>query len=93
MVTGRILNIASFKTASRCWVPVSTKPTTLRHFSSRMVNFHSAVEARVVANDMILSQKEERSNEHETFEATVFSSEEVHPAAPVNKVWPTRIPL
>ena len=85
MTAGRIFNIASFKTASRCWVP-ATKPTTLRHFSSRMVNFHTAGEARVVANDMVLSQKEERSHEHETFEATVFSSEEVHTAAPVNKV-------
>ncbi|CAK7891334.1 hypothetical protein CAAN1_01S04632 [[Candida] anglica] len=88
-MTRQIFNIASFKTASRCWLPANVKPHTLRHFSSRQrcVNFNNLNESRVVANDNILTHQQEESSsaDFETFEPTVFSSEEIHTAGPVNK--------
>lgn len=88
----KFFNIASYKTASRCWVPINNQikthmtQNTNRFFSSqqRVVNFNNIADAHTVSNDGVLSTYETPSSE-EVFEPTVFSSEEVHTAGPVNK--------
>ncbi|SGZ56483.1 CIC11C00000004845 [Sungouiella intermedia] len=89
MVARKFLSVSSFKTASRCWVPM-TKAPAYRSFSSRQrcVNFntleHDAT-VNMISNDDVL-QTEDIKNPSETpFEPTVFSSEEVFTAGPVNK--------
>lgn len=84
----KFLRISAFKTASRCWVPVQAVPnSTMRHFSSkqRCINFNNLNEGFAVSNDDILRPDETRSQELEPFEPTIFSSEDVHTAGPVNK--------
>lgn len=86
----QIFNVSAFKTASRCWIPVNTMqatmPATLRHFSSkqRCVNFNNINDISVVLNDVVMSTPSEEPD-FESFEPTVFSSEDFHTAGPVNK--------
>lgn len=82
----RILNISAFKTASRCWIPV--RHTAIpRHFSSRQrcVNFNNVSEHTLVSNDDVFPLHAKEDHDFESFEPTVFSSEEVHTAGPVKK--------
>ncbi|KAK6454360.1 uncharacterized protein RJT20DRAFT_130466 [Scheffersomyces xylosifermentans] len=91
-MTRKFLNISSYKTASRCWIPIQSH--NLRQFSSkqRCVNFNNLSETNLVSNDDILSTTGSTmvsaiasEVEYETFEPTIHSSEEVLTAAPVNK--------
>lgn len=88
MVARKFLSVASFKTASRCWVPLSKAPT-YRSFSSRQrcVNFNNIEHdplVNLISNDDVF-QPEELKTADTPFEPTVFSSEEVFTAGPVNK--------
>lgn len=84
----KFLSVASFRTASRCWVPAHTKQATFRAFSSRQrcINFNSVEHEHVnlILNDDILSAEETKPSDT-PFEPVVFSSEEVYTAGPVNK--------
>ncbi|ODV70196.1 hypothetical protein HYPBUDRAFT_179597 [Hyphopichia burtonii NRRL Y-1933] len=61
----------------------------LRYFSSkqRCINFNNIKDAHLVANDGVLSGEEaiKAGSSEEIFEPTIFSSEEIHTAGPVNK--------
>lgn len=86
----KFLRISTFKTASRCWVPVQANTnSTMRHFSSRQrcINFNNLNEGFAVSNDDVLRHDDIRGaiNLEEPFEPTIFSSEEIHTAGPVNK--------
>lgn len=94
----KFFSIASYKTASRCWVPVSqiaqqTNNNALRYFSSRQrcINFNNITESHLVSNDDVLAhgipnaEELSKTSSDDFFEPTVFSSEEVHTAGPVNK--------
>lgn len=87
-MTRKFLSVASFRTASRCWVPAYSKQATYRAFSSRQrcVNFNTIEhENNVISNDDILSAEEPKIHSEAPFEPVVFSSEEVFTAGPVNK--------
>lgn len=87
----QFLSIASVKTASRCWVPVTktSRAATFRSFSSRQrcVNFNTIEQDKVnlISNDDVLSA-EASSTTDAPFEPVVYSSEEIFTAGPVNKV-------
>lgn len=89
----KFMRLSSLKTSSRCWVAINQAPKrpNMRHFSSqqRSINFNSNNEAFLVSNDMVLAEanREEISSteEIESFQPTVFSSEEIYTASPVNK--------
>lgn len=95
MSSRNFLNISSYKTASRCWIPLkqinSGARNNLRFFSSRQrcVNFNNLHENNVISNDGVLSsnidEELKKSSDFEPFEPTIFSSEEIHTAGPVNK--------
>lgn len=61
----------------------------MRHFSSkqRCINFNNLNEGFAVSNDDVLRHDDVRQThlDLEPFEPTVFSSEEIHTAGPVNK--------
>lgn len=89
MVARKFLSVSSFKTASRCWVPM-TKAPTYRSFSSRQrcVNFNNIEHdpsVNLISNDDVFQTEELKSAAETPFEPTVFSSEEVFTAGPVNK--------
>ncbi|EGV61997.1 hypothetical protein PSN45_000712 [Yamadazyma tenuis] len=96
MSSRQILKVANFKTASRCWIPAA-QPASSRYFSSkqRYINFnlHSLSDANLIANDDVLTHEASKhtttriqhDKHEEVFEPTVYSSEEVHTAGPVNK--------
>lgn len=89
MVVTKFLAVSSFRTAARCWVPVAKQPVP-RYFSSRqrLVNFSNANEhesASLVSNDDVFAVEDIKQNIETAFEPTVFSSEEVFTAGPVNK--------
>lgn len=82
-----ILSVASFRSASRCWIPVYLQPVATRFFSSqnRCVNFNNADHDTVlVSNDDVFVVEEVAASEP-TFVPSVFSSEEVFTAGPVKK--------
>lgn len=95
MSARQFLNIAQYKTASRCWIPIkqinSGASANLRFFSSkqRCINFNNLHESNLISNDSVFAnavhEELESSQDFESFEPTVFSSEEVHTAGPVNK--------
>ncbi|QBM89714.1 hypothetical protein METSCH_D07950 [Metschnikowia aff. pulcherrima] len=84
----QFLSIASFKTASKCWVPAAARHSNFRPFSSRerCVHFNNAEHEgfNLIANDDVLSEAA-GSHSEVIFEPTVHSSEEVFTAGPVNK--------
>lgn len=88
----QFLSIASIKTASRCWVPVTktSRAATIRSFSSRQrcVNFNTVEHDKVnlISNDDVLSAEDIGSHNDAPFEPVVYSSEEIFTAGPVNKV-------
>ncbi|ODV78346.1 uncharacterized protein CANTADRAFT_6740 [Suhomyces tanzawaensis NRRL Y-17324] len=92
--------ISTYKTASRCWIPVNQnlKASIARNFSSRQrcVNFNNISSHNVVANDDVLaagagahatgtSSASAEEYNFETFEPSIFSSEEIHTAGPVRR--------
>lgn len=95
MSARQFLNISSYKTASRCWIPIkqisSGSSNNLRFFSSkqRCINFNNLHESNLIANDGVFTsaihEELESTPDFESFEPTVFSSEEIHTAGPVNK--------
>lgn len=82
----KIFNISTFKTASRCWIPVKQSQSALpRHFSQqRLVNFNNVGEASLVSNDDVFTSAS-KENHDEHYEPTVHSSEDFHTPGPVNK--------
>lgn len=96
MSAQKFFNISAYKTASRCWIPVNQQMmvnNTNRFFSSkqRCINFNNITDSHLVSNDSVLSSNIETSKptsnagNDEYFEPTIFSSEEIHTAGPVNK--------
>lgn len=83
----QFLSVASFKTASRCWMP--TTQAMARSFSSkqRFVNFGSIEleHVNLISNDDVLHAEETGGHAEVVFEPTVHSSEEIFTAGPVNK--------
>lgn len=97
MSAQKYFSIASYKTASRCWVPATNNTT--RYFSSRnrCINFNNINDGHLVSNDDVFTSSIQdatissstasstSSSNDELFEPTVFSSEEIHTPHPVNK--------
>lgn len=89
MVARKFLSVSSFKTASRCWVPI-TKAHANRSFSSRQrcVNFNTFENdstVNMISNDDVLNSEDIKTVSETPFEPTVYSAEEVFTAGPVNK--------
>lgn len=83
----KILSVASFRTAARCWIPAYSQLAASRYFSSRQrcVNFNNAEhDTLLVSNDNTFLAEETVAAEP-TFEPSVFSYEEVHTASGVKK--------
>ncbi|KAF5212586.1 hypothetical protein EJF18_11133 [Clavispora lusitaniae] len=82
------LSLATFKTASRCWMPAYAQQPASRFFSSRQrcINFNNVdhENRHLVSNDDAFSAEDVSATE-QPFEPTVFSSDEVFTAGPVNK--------
>ncbi|KAF3994181.1 hypothetical protein FT663_00151 [Candidozyma haemuli var. vulneris] len=89
----QILKVANFRTVSRCWVPapMQTQQPMSRFFSSRQrcINFNNVNEhdngVNLIANDDVFATEEVKHQNEAPFEPTVFSSEDVFTAGPVNK--------
>lgn len=99
MASRQILNIANFKTASRCWIPIQ-QPMNSRFFSSRQryinFNLHSLSDSNLISNDDVLNTEGSSigattttritsESQEEAFEPVVYSADEIHTAGPVNK--------
>ncbi|CUM65056.1 uncharacterized protein PRCAT00002678001 [Priceomyces carsonii] len=79
----QFFSISTYKTAARCWIPVNQAlrangSANLRFYSSQNINVKHR-ESSNGANDATSGSSDE------TFHPTVFSSDEVHTAGPVNK--------
>lgn len=93
MSAKNFLNLSSFKTAARCWVPVTPirqQAMASRFFSSRqrIVNCNNVGESHIISNDTALNfngAEEPISNDQEVFHPTVFGSSDVHTVGPVIK--------
>ncbi|PSK38977.1 hypothetical protein C7M61_002284 [Candidozyma pseudohaemuli] len=89
----QILKVANFRTVSRCWVPaqIQSQQPMLRFFSSRQrcINFNNVNEhdngVNLISNDDVFASEEVKHQNEAPFEPTVFSSEDVFTAGPVNK--------
>lgn len=89
----QILKVANFRTVSRCWVPalMAQQQPMLRFFSSRQrcINFNNINEhdnsVNLISNDDVFAAEEIKHQNEAPFEPTVFSSEDVFTAGPVNK--------
>lgn len=89
----QILKVANFRTVSRCWVPaqIQSQQPMLRFFSSRQrcINFNNVNEhdnaINLISNDDVFASEEVKHQSEAPFEPTVFSSEDVFTAGPVNK--------
>ncbi|QWW23604.1 hypothetical protein CA7LBN_002405 [Candidozyma auris] len=70
----QILKVANFRTVSRCW---------------RCINFNNINEhdnsVNLISNDDVFAAEEIKHQNEAPFEPTVFSSEDVFTAGPVNK--------
>ena len=96
MSARQVFKVSSFKTASRCWIPIQ-QPINSRFFSSkqRYINFnlHSLSDANLISNDDVLvheasshtTTRIQTDKAEEYFEPIVYSADEVHTAGPVNK--------
>lgn len=94
MSARQVFKVSSFKTASRCWIPIQ-QPINSRFFSSRQryinFNMHSLSDHNLISNDDVMIHEQsnhtttriqtEKAEEH--FEPIVYSAEEVHTAGPV----------
>ncbi|KAI5970918.1 hypothetical protein CANMA_000078 [Candida margitis] len=88
------LRISSIPTAARHWMPVAkpqlTQLTLKQFYSSRVrfVNYNNINEISLVSNDDIINATSTSANnkeDGEVFEPTVYSSEDIHTAGPVNR--------
>lgn len=84
-MTSRFLPVSSLKTAARCWVPASRYPYRSFSLRQRLVSFGDKDNVNLIANDDVFTAPEETHNSEKPFEPTVFSSEDVFTAGPVNK--------
>lgn len=96
MSAGQVFKVSSFKTASRCWIPIQ-QPLNSRFFSSkqRYINFnmHSLSDANLISNDDVLvheankhtTTRVQTESAEEAFEPKVYSADEIYTASPASK--------